>query len=133
MLAVSIIAQLVLLGPFILGGTFGNFLKVVQESVGFFPRVSVNAFNIWHLLLKKDPNTINDTLIFVGLTYKKWGFIMFFGLSAITFLPLIISTLNKILSKNTVANFENLLGRYHSIQQMELKVFLGKILIHTRI
>jgi len=102
MLAVSIIAQLVLLSPFILGGTFGNFLKVVRESVGFFPRVSVNAFNIWYLLLKQDPNTINDNLIFVGLTYKKWGFIMFFGLSAITFLPFIISTLNKIISKKAL-------------------------------
>jgi hypothetical protein len=102
MLAVSIIAQLVLLGPFILGGTFGNFLKVVRESVDFFPRVSVNAFNIWYLLLKQDPNTINDSLIFLGLTYKKWGFIMFFGLSAITFLPLVISTLNKSLTKKVL-------------------------------
>ena len=99
LLAISIITQLVLLSPFIYGSTFGNFIKVVRESVGFFPRVSWNAYNLWYLLLKQDPTLLNDTLTFAGLTYKKWGFILFFTLSAITFIPLIISTLSKIKHK----------------------------------
>ncbi|CAH0993993.1 hypothetical protein EMA8858_00100 [Emticicia aquatica] len=99
MLLVSLITQFVLLSPFIFGGTFFNFLKVVRESVGFFPRVSVNAYNIWYLLLKSDPSTINDTIHFFGLTYKKWGFILFFSLSIIAFIPLIINTLKRILNK----------------------------------
>lgn len=96
MLAISILTQLWLLSPFIYGGTFWNFIKVVRESVGFFPRVSWNAYNIWYLLLKQDPTLLNDTLTFAGLTYKKWGFAMFFSLSAIGFIPLIFSTLIKL-------------------------------------
>jgi Gpi18-like mannosyltransferase len=96
MLGISLLTQLWLLSPFIWGGTFWNFLKVVRESVGFFPRVSWNAYNIWYLLLKQDPTLLNDTLIFAGLTYKKWGFILFFSLSAVTFIPLIINTLAKL-------------------------------------
>ncbi len=99
MLSTSLLTQLWLLSPFIWGGTFWNFLKVVRESVGFFPRVSWNAYNIWYLLLKQDPTLINDTLTFAGLTYKKWGFILFFSLSAITFIPLIINTLIKLKHK----------------------------------
>lgn len=96
MLVVSLLTQFWLLSPFIWEGTFWNFIKVVRESVGFFPRVSWNAYNIWYLLLKQDPTLLNDTLIFAGLTYKKWGFILFFSLSAITFIPLIINTLTKL-------------------------------------
>ena len=96
MLVVSLLTQFWLLSPFIWEGTFWNFIKVVRESVGFFPRVSWNAYNIWYLLLKQDPTLLNDTLIFAGLTYKKWGFILFFSLSAITIIPLIINTLTKL-------------------------------------
>lgn len=99
MLSISLITQFILLSPFVFGGTFSNFLKVVRESVGFFPRVSVNAYNIWYLLLKQDPTQLNDTLTFAGLTYKKWGFIMFFVCSFIYFIPLIVSTLDKIFNK----------------------------------
>ncbi|WP_435356509.1 hypothetical protein [Emticicia sp. SJ17W-69] len=96
MIVISILTQLWLLSPFIYGGTFWNFIKVVRESVGFFPRVSWNAYNIWYLLLKKDPTLLNDTLIFAGLTYKKWGFILFFVFSAIGLIPLIVNTLTKL-------------------------------------
>jgi Gpi18-like mannosyltransferase len=99
MLAISLLTQIWLLSPFIWGGTFWNFLKVVRESVGFFPRVSWNAYNIWYLLLKQDPTLLNDSLTLAGLSYKKWGFIMFFALSAFTFIPLIISTLTKLKHK----------------------------------
>jgi len=96
MIAISLVTQLWLLSPFIIGGTFWNFIKVVRESVGFFPRVSWNAYNLWYLLLKQDPTTLNDTLSFAGLTYKKWGFILFFLFSAIGFTPLIVHTIANI-------------------------------------
>lgn len=92
MLGISLLTQLWLLSPFIWGGTFWNFVKVVRESVGFFPRVSWNAYNLWYLLLKEDPTLLNDTLTFVGLTYKKWGFLLFFGLSALVFIPILFRT-----------------------------------------
>ena len=110
MLAISLLTQLWLLSPFIWGGTFWNFLKVVRESVGFFPRVSWNAYNIWYLLLKQDPTLLNDTLTFAGLSYKRWGFILFFSLSAIGFIPLIINTIKKLKYKNDLdKNYYSLL------------------------
>ena len=131
LLGVSFVTQFVLLSPFIFGGTFGNFLKVVQESVGFFPRVSVQAFNIWYLLLKQDPATLNDTTAFAGLTYKQWGFIMFFTLSAITFIPLIISTLKNILSKKTLdKNYYSLL--WLTIGTIAIVFFFTNTQMHER-
>ena len=110
MLAISLLTQLWLLSPFIWGGTFWNFLKVVRESVGFFPRVSWNAYNIWYLLLKQDPTLLNDTLTFAGLSYKRWGFILFFSLSAIGFIPLIINTIKKLKYKKDLdKNYYSLL------------------------
>lgn len=92
MLGISLLTQFFLLIPFISGGTFWNFIKVVRESVGFFPRVSWHAYNFWYLVVKQDPTLLNDTLPFAGLTYKKWGFLLFFGSSAFVFIPLLFRT-----------------------------------------
>lgn len=109
-IVIFVLTQVVLLFPFILGGTIDNFFKVVAESVGFFPRVTWNAYNIWHLLLKTDPNSINDTLPFWGLTYKKWGFVGFFLFSGAALLPVAWQTWlhfknNLKLSKNYLEIF----------------------------
>ena len=131
LLLVSFITQAVLLSPFIFGGTLNNFFKVVQESVGFFPRVSVQAFNVWYLLLKQDPTTLNDTTQYAGLTYKQWGFIMFFLLSAIAFIPLIVSTLNNILDKKPLdKNYYSLL--WLTIGTIAIVFFFTNTQMHER-
>lgn len=89
MLGVFLLVNLLMLLPFILGGTFWNFIKVVRESVGFFPKVSWNGYNLWYILLQADPTKVIDTEPFWGLTYKKWGFIFFFSLSTVVFIPLL--------------------------------------------
>ncbi|WP_337044008.1 hypothetical protein [Emticicia sp. 17c] len=110
MIGISVLTQLWLLSPFIWGGTFWNFVKVVRESVGFFPRVSWHAYNFWYLVIKQDPTLLNDTLPFAGLTYKKWGFILFFGSSALVFIPLLWQTYINIKTKKLLdANYYALL------------------------
>jgi Gpi18-like mannosyltransferase len=89
LLGVFILTNLAMVLPFILNDTFDNFIKVVRESVGFFPKVSWNAYNLWYLLTSQDPTQLFDTIPFMGLTYKKWGFILFFSLATIYFIPLL--------------------------------------------
>ncbi len=81
--------QLFLLAPFIWSGSLDKLWSVVTHSVGFFPRVTWNAFNMWHLLLKSNPNEVSDTLIFKGLSYKLWGLLMFFSGSFVGMFPLL--------------------------------------------
>jgi Gpi18-like mannosyltransferase len=100
LLGVFLVVNLWMISPFIVGNTFGNFIKVIRESVGFFPKVSWNAYNIWYLFLEANPADVLDTEPFWGLTYKKWGFIFFFFFSAIGFAPLLWQSL-KVL-KNQV-------------------------------
>lgn len=107
---VFLAVNLWMLAPFIYSRTIKNFLQVVVESVGFFPRVSWYAFNIWHLLLSADPKEIYDSEPFLRLTYKKWGFLMFFFFSGISLLPITLVTWknllqNKILSKTYLELF----------------------------
>lgn len=81
--------QLLFLIPFIWSGTLDKLWSVVTHSVGFFPRVTWNAFNMWHLLLKQNPNEVSDTLTFRGLSYKNWGLTLFFVSSLLAMLPLL--------------------------------------------
>jgi hypothetical protein len=64
-----------------------------MRAIGTYPVVSMNAFNLWYLLLSTDPMQTSDHIIFIGLTYKTWGLILFFLFSFITLLPLMITVL----------------------------------------
>lgn len=61
------------------------------EVIGIFPQLSVGAFNSWYLLTSYDSlAAVADTLPFAGLTYHKWGLLLFFAFSAVALLPLFL-------------------------------------------
>lgn len=93
------LVQLVILMPFLLTNRLSEVLSVMKNSVGFFPRVSWGAYNLWYLVLKNDPSQVNDFVIFHRLSYKSWGFILFFTLSGLSLLPLMIRTFQLIKTK----------------------------------
>jgi Gpi18-like mannosyltransferase len=78
-------AQCLLLMPFILAGNVYEVWRVAVQSVGKFPAVSFNAFNLWELILWEHTdvlsNLADDTVVF-GMSYKQWGLAFFFTLSA---------------------------------------------------
>lgn len=87
-LLVPLAFQVVILIPFYIADDLHAAWAVVTDSFTRYSSVSLNAFNFWHLvfphLTVKDP----DTGIFMGLTYKNWGLILFFLASCLALFPL---------------------------------------------
>lgn len=88
-IAAIIATQAILLFPFMLKeGGVDQVLKVVTESVDQYPRVSMNAFNFWHLAAPTNPWDIEDSQSFLaGISYKTAGLLLFFFTSALALFP----------------------------------------------
>lgn len=68
--------QLLLLLPFLLAGTTKDWWETITGLVGYYPKVSMAAMNVWYLLMPGlTPQSTNDTELFGLLTYKAWGLI----------------------------------------------------------
>lgn len=71
--------------------------NVVTGSVDKYPRVSMNAYNFWHLILPQNPWDVTDEKNILGLlNYKRAGMILFFTSSLLVLWPLIKTVLKKI-------------------------------------
>jgi len=93
-LAAGVLAQVLLLLPFMLAGTVPRILATVGGVVGFFPYVSLNCYNVWMFFF--NDFLAFDTERYAGLTYKAWGMLGFFGAATIVLLPLGMATLGKL-------------------------------------
>jgi Gpi18-like mannosyltransferase len=71
--------QALLILPFLIGGTVVPLWRVVIGSVGYFQRVSMNAFNFWYLALPESVNPVeldDRAAWFGGLSYHQWGMML---------------------------------------------------------
>jgi Gpi18-like mannosyltransferase len=78
--------QVAILLPFILKGTIGAVWHNLVGVVDYNPFASMRAYNFWYLVLWKNtdfPKYTSDVNTWFGLTYKAWGFILFFIASAV--------------------------------------------------
>jgi len=91
----GIVTQAVLLSPFLLYGGLRDFAKMAVSSVGYYPVLSMNAFNFWYLFVPGDLGMVSNKLPFLGITYQTWGVILFFGAAVLAILPLFILSLTK--------------------------------------
>jgi Gpi18-like mannosyltransferase len=99
MVASLIITQAIIILPFLINGTTHLYYRVITGAVDFFPKVSMNAFNMWYWITNSDPMEIDDFNPWMGLTYKLWGLIFFMIAGAIALLPLIAKTVYRLLYK----------------------------------
>lgn len=95
-IGIPLVLQCIICLPFILDGTVVKVWNVVMESNGKYPMVSLNAFNIWELLIQDNLMENPDNLEFLGITLNHWGLLMFFGMSFIVLLPLLKNTFRTI-------------------------------------
>lgn len=84
-----------ILAPFI-WWSWENYLPRIIEinlkAAEMYPKVSMGAYNVWHLLLPKALlENEADTLPFGGLTYRTWGLLLFCAFSAVALLPLLLA------------------------------------------
>jgi Gpi18-like mannosyltransferase len=100
---VVILFQVLIVLPFILHDTFNKVIDTVLQSSGYYPAVSMNAFNIWMFFFPSKNNLelmhVSNAIPFLGITYKSWGLLLFFISSFIVLLPIFLS----IFKKNKIA------------------------------
>jgi Gpi18-like mannosyltransferase len=89
-----------LLAPFI-WWSWENYLPRIIEinasAANTYPRISMNAFNFWYLVSGYDsPSEVSDLLPFAGLTFRRWGLLLFLGSSAVALLPLLVAAVRSL-------------------------------------
>lgn len=84
--------QVLILAPFIFSGSVYKIWNVIVESFGKYPVVSMNADNIWVLLLKGSLIETQDSVKAFGISYHNWGLIMFTITLFFSLYPLIKGT-----------------------------------------
>lgn len=105
----GVILQLLLFMPFIIAGTFSQLSVIITSSTTIFPFASMNAFNIWHIILKDNPiNVLDSTTSILGLNYKQIGMLLFFIISSVALFPLIIKTIRVLISKKIPKKYQEL-------------------------
>ena len=85
--------QVLLLAPFIWLGDHNYLPRVFAVARGasnLLPFLSVNAFNLWYLLFPGPSQTgSSDALLFLHVSYKHWGLLLFCAGSAVVLWPLL--------------------------------------------
>jgi len=100
-LLVCFTIQLLILLPFIINNEMQSVINVYLSAVGYHPKVSIAAFNIWVLLLGEQCFHLSDEIKAGYLTYKQMGLMMFCISSAIALMPLFLATASKFIKKLT--------------------------------
>lgn len=95
------LAQFIIIAPFVFYGNAKNIVKVAFGSVDYFQVVSMNAFNIWHLLLNGDLMKTPDNITFMGISYKNIGLLMFATVSFVLLFPYLKNLLLNFKQKTT--------------------------------
>ena len=92
-----IVTQLVILFPFMLGGTLSMIGDVITNSFNRYPNVSINAYNLWYLIMPGDPHDVLDSAPCLGaLNYKQTGLLLFFLASFFALWPAIKNILRQV-------------------------------------
>lgn len=74
--AAAVVVAMVLL-PFWHAGTLGDVWRVYAGSVGFYPHVTLNAYNLWWALFGDHGQTSSLIELLPGLTYRRFGLFLF--------------------------------------------------------
>ncbi len=82
----AIFTQLLLVFPFLIEGQAGEVWRVVIESKGKIPVLSMAAHNVWYLIFSGDFLYSSDTQKYFGISYNNWGLLMFCTASFFTLL-----------------------------------------------
>ncbi len=99
-ISIVVLAELLILSPFIYAGVTSNISVIITGSVDYYQSVSMNAFNLWYLLLDGDLMFVKDTIKTVfGLSYKQIGLMLFLGGSFAVMWQVLRDTWKRIFSK----------------------------------
>jgi len=102
LLGVCIFTVLVIIFPFL--NFYERMVLAMTSSVDRYPVISMDAYNMWHLFFWKkiDLTHMKDTIIFLNLSYKNWGHLLFFISSGIALLPMTIAIYKKLFLRKAI-------------------------------
>jgi dolichyl-phosphate-mannose-protein mannosyltransferase len=106
--AIAIFTQVVVILPFLINGSAKYIFQNVFNTYDLFPYVSLNAKNIWFLIVDGSPRHIKDTDAFWGLTYNTWGLILYITSILYVLVPLIYLRFIKKINISELKKFLNL-------------------------
>jgi len=97
---ISVLLEALILLPYLArGGDLISLFNVLKNSVGFFPYISMNAFNLWFIIVGPGRAWEVDSQTFVVLSYRTWGLILFGIGYLIALIPSIKLVIKKIKTK----------------------------------
>ncbi|MEQ1733607.1 MAG: hypothetical protein ABL940_08035 [Bacteroidia bacterium] len=98
LMAVCAITILLIILPFY--ANIDRLWHAITGSVDRYPVLSMNAFNLWHLLVyNQDLMQAKDTTLYAGISCKNWGLLLFFISSTAALLPITIAVVKNVVFK----------------------------------
>lgn len=85
-----VVVQFLLLLPFIINGQFYKVLNIWNQSHDMFKAISMNAYNFWMFFFPDKHMSMNDNLLFYGISLQNIGLILFCIFSVFALYPLFI-------------------------------------------
>ncbi|CAN5371983.1 hypothetical protein BH11BAC2_BH11BAC2_10770 [soil metagenome] len=118
--------------PFVLRGNGRRLLDLTFTAVDRLPSISMHAFNSWYLLIPgKDLVWAPDTQLFLGVSLKLIGLIMFIIAMSITLVPMGKQVRKGIDFGNTIKT-EHVLLIYLTVALLNLDLFFFATQMHER-
>jgi Gpi18-like mannosyltransferase len=98
-IAIGFFTQALILLPFYFNGDIPRIKHILfKQSLSRPQNLSASAYNLWHWVSNKPHEELNSG-VFLGVSYKFWGLGSFVLAYFIMILPLLITTLKRILIK----------------------------------
>jgi Gpi18-like mannosyltransferase len=88
-LALACLVEILIILPFLMNGNAKHIIQIVSNSYGHFEKTSLNAYNIWYLLLKDFPPHVSDNTTWLGITYHQYGLGMYIAAIILIIFPII--------------------------------------------
>ncbi|WP_227768134.1 glycosyltransferase 87 family protein [Hymenobacter sp. 15J16-1T3B] len=85
--------------PFAVGGErsyLADIWRINRQAVGYYPFLSMNAFNWWQLTADGPLLTRLDSDLWHGLSYQRWGLLLFGVAATAVLLPLLLHALSRL-------------------------------------
>ncbi|MDB5283245.1 MAG: hypothetical protein JWO06_2320 [Bacteroidota bacterium] len=112
-LLTALLAEVIIVVPFLITGETGSVVKAFAGSVDFFPVTDISASNLWFLLFGEQAIKTSDQLQWMFITYKHWGLLIFATTSFFALYPLFAAWLSKVFRrKEIMIDLNNILGAF---------------------
>ena len=100
----SLIAlQLLIISPFISTDCTTNLINVIFNSVDKYPKISMNAINMWNWFFSGNLIELFDNVLWHSISYKTWVLLLFVITFIAALLPLFLICVSNVFHKSREA------------------------------